>query len=141
MPGKEKGSKKMRKSRRKSRSQKGGEMTGMKHGAGALTSSPPMDPPEEPMVTPPNNMNGGSLPALNPHVLEGGRKRKGKGKSKGKGKGKGKKQCGGTAGVLSTAAVPFGLLALQRFFKGSRKTKRGVRKMGRSFKRTFRRRK
>jgi len=122
MPGKEKGSKKMRKSRRKSRSQKGGEMTGMPKG-------------EEPMVTPTPNMNGGSLPALNPHVLEGGRKRKGKGK------GKGKKQCGGTAGVLSTAAVPFGLLALQRFFKGSRKTKRGVRKMGRSFKRTFRRRK
>lgn len=124
MPGKEKGSKKMRKSRRKNRSQKGGEMSGMSHG-----NADKMVPPIE----------GGSLPALNPHVLEGGRKRKGKGKSKGKGKGK--KQCGGTAGVLSTAAVPFGLLALQRFFKGSRKTKRGVRKMGRSFKRTFRRRK
>ena len=121
MPGKEKGSKKMR----KSRSQKGGEMTGMPHGNGGA---------KEQMVPP---IEGGSLPALNPQAFAGGRKRKGKSK----GKGKGKKQCGGTAGVLSTAAVPFGLLALQRFFKGSRKTKRGVRKMGRSFKRTFRRRK
>jgi hypothetical protein len=31
-------------------------------------------------------------------------------------------------------------LALQRYFKGSRKSKRGVAKIGRSFKRTFRRR-
>ena len=67
-----------------------------------------------------------------------GSKGKGKGKS-GKGKsGKGKKSGGG---VISTAAVPFGLLALQRFFKGSKKTKKGVRKFGKSFKRTFRRRK
>ena len=105
----------------------------MKHGAGASeTMGPPMDQPTEHMIPP---IKGGSLPALNPQAFAGGRKRKSKGK------GKGKKQCGGTAGVLSTAAVPFGLLALQRFFKGSRKTKRGVRKMGRSFKRTFRRRK
>jgi hypothetical protein len=46
----------------------------------------------------------------------------------------------GGNGVIATAAVPFGLLALQRYFKGSRTSKRGVRNMGRSFKRTFRRR-
>ena len=67
------------------------------------------------------------------------RRRGSKGKGKGKGKGKSGKKYGG--GVISTAAVPFGLLALQRFFKGSKKTKKGVRKFGKSFKRTFRRRK
>jgi hypothetical protein len=125
MPVKRKGSKKMRKSRRKSRTQKGGEMSGMNHGA-------------EPMFTTTSPMEGGSLPPLSPHVLEGGRRNRGR---KSKRKSKTSSQCGGDAGVLTTAAVPFGLLALQRFFKGSRKTKSGVRKMGRSFKRTFRRRK
>jgi len=47
---------------------------------------------------------------------------------------------GGDGGVIATAAVPFGLLALQRFFKGSKTSKRGLQKMGKSFKRTFRRR-
>jgi hypothetical protein len=42
--------------------------------------------------------------------------------------------------VVATAAVPFGLLALQRFFKGSKTSKRGMRNIGTSFKRTFRRR-
>ena len=46
----------------------------------------------------------------------------------------------GGDGVLATAAVPFGLLALQRYFKGSKSSKQGVAKMGRTFKRTFRRR-
>ena len=46
----------------------------------------------------------------------------------------------GGSGVVATAAVPFGLLALQRFFKGSKTSKRGVRNLGSSFKRTFRRR-
>jgi|GEM_PF-4497865 len=45
----------------------------------------------------------------------------------------------GGNGVIATAAVPFGLLALQRFFKGSKTSKQGVAKMGRTFKRTFRR--
>ena len=45
----------------------------------------------------------------------------------------------GGDGVLATAAVPFGLLALQRYFKGSKTSKQGVAKMGRTFKRTFRR--
>ena len=47
---------------------------------------------------------------------------------------------GGCIGVISNAAVPFGLLALQRYFKGSKTSKRGLRNMGKSFKRTFRRR-
>ena len=124
MPVKRKGSKKMRKSRRKSRTQKGGEMSGMPNGV-------------EPLVVTPQT--GGSLPPLSPHVLmDGGRRNRGR---KSKRKSKTSSQCGGDAGVLTTAAVPFGLLALQRFFKGSRKTKSGVRKIGRSFKRTFRRRK
>ena len=46
----------------------------------------------------------------------------------------------GGEGIIATAAVPFGLLALQRFFKGSKTSKRDVREIGTSFKRTFRRR-
>jgi len=75
----------------------------------------------------------------------GGRKRKGskrKGSSKRRGsrRGRGRSCRKGGGGIIATAAVPFGLLALQRYFKGSKTSKRGVRKMGRSFKRTFRRR-
>ena len=47
---------------------------------------------------------------------------------------------GGDGGIIATAAVPFGLLALQRYFKGSRSTKKNVRGMGNTLKRTFRRR-
>ncbi len=46
----------------------------------------------------------------------------------------------GGEGVLATAAVPFGLLALQRYFKGSKTSKQGVARMGNSVRRTFRRR-
>lgn len=46
----------------------------------------------------------------------------------------------GGEGVIAAAAVPFGLLALQRYFKGSKSSKKGVRNIGSSFKRTFRRR-
>jgi hypothetical protein len=72
------------------------------------------------------------------HGQAGGKKRRGGGKSKRRGGSRTKK---GGEGVIATAAVPFGLLALQRYFKGSKTSKRGVRKMGRTFKRTFRRRK
>ncbi len=48
---------------------------------------------------------------------------------------KGKK---GGEGVIATAALPFGLFALQRYFKGSKTAKKGVSKVGRTFKRTFR---
>jgi len=44
----------------------------------------------------------------------------------------------GGQGVIATASVPFGLLALQRYFKGSKTSKRGVRRMGKSLKRTLR---
>ena len=69
----------------------------------------------------------------------GGRKRKGS-KRRGSRRGRGRSCKNGGNGIIATAAVPFGLLALQRYFKGSKTSKRGVRKMGRSFKRTFRRR-
>lgn len=46
----------------------------------------------------------------------------------------------GGEGIIATAALPFGLLALQRYFKGSRSTKKNVRGLGNTFKRTFRRR-
>lgn len=44
----------------------------------------------------------------------------------------------GGQGVIETAAVPFGLLALQRYFKGSKTSKKSVRRMGSSLKRTLR---
>ena len=68
-------------------------------------------------------------------VMVGGRKRSGRRSHR---RSKRSSKRGGCAGVISTAAVPFGLLALQRFFKGSRTSKRGLQKMGKSFKRTFR---
>ena len=68
------------------------------------------------------------------HGQGGGKRRSSSNKRRGTRKTK------GGNGVIATAAVPFGLLALQRYFKGSKTSKRGVRNMGRSFKRTFRRR-
>ena len=69
-----------------------------------------------------------------------GSKHRGKG-SKRRGKSSKRRSCKkGGDGIIATAAVPFGLLALQRYFKGSKSSKRGVRKIGSSFKRTFRRR-
>jgi len=65
--------------------------------------------------------------------MAGGRKRR----SRRHGKKRNSKRGGS---VIATAAVPFGLLALQRYFKGSKTSKRGVRNMGSSLKRTFRRR-
>ena len=96
---------------------------------------------------------GGDLPALSPSAYHtpggyaksqyytisgGGRRRKRRG-SKRRSKRSSSKHKGGN-GVLAAAAVPFGLLALQRYFKGSKTSKQGMEKMGRSFKRTFRRR-
>lgn len=71
----------------------------------------------------------------------GGKKRGRKGsKRHGSRRTRGRSCKKGGDGIIATAAVPFGLLALQRYFKGSKTSKRGVRKIGRSFKRTFRRR-
>ena len=75
--------------------------------------------------------------------MSGGRRRRGGRKSMRKtskmGERKHRKSMKGGFGVLETAAVPFGLLALQRFFKGSNKTKKDVRRFGKSVKNTFRR--
>jgi hypothetical protein len=104
-------------------------------------------------MMPPVVQTGGDLASLSPasyaagpggfeksqyYTISGGSRRR---KSKGKrgSKRKHRKYKGGEA-VLATAAVPFGLLALQRYFKGSKTSKRDVAKIGRSFKRTFRRR-
>ena len=76
-----------------------------------------------------------AAPAPAPASMTGGRKRSGRRRSRRR-----SNKRGGDGGVIATAAVPFGLLALQRFFKGSKTSKRGLQKMGKSFKRTFRRR-
>jgi hypothetical protein len=76
-----------------------------------------------------------------PTQAAGGRRRKSRGrKSRGRKSRRSRKSKKGGEGVLATAAVPFGILALQRYFKGSKTSKQGVKNMGRSFKRTFRRR-
>jgi len=87
-------------------------------------------------------MIGGGAETTRPHGMIGGGK-KGRRGSKRKGGSKrkyGSKRKTGGEGIIATAAVPFGLLALQRYFKGSKTSKRGVKNIGRSFKRTFRRR-
>jgi len=40
-------------------------------------------------------------------------------------------------GLLATAAVPFGLFGLQRFFRGSRSTRKGVKRFSRSISKRF----
>ncbi len=72
--------------------------------------------------------------------MAGGRRRRRGKSSKRKGSKRRYRSRRGGDGVLATAAVPLGLLALQRYFKGSRSTRRGVHNMGNTFKRTFRRR-
>ena len=130
------------------RRQRGGEFTGRAIG------KPETDPVPETVPTP--MQKGGDLPSLSPaaadmtggyaksqyYTISGGGRRKsrrgrGRGRSRGRSRGRGRSYRGGS--VLADAAVPFGLLALQRYFKGSKTSKQGVAKMGRSFKRTFRR--
>ena len=84
-------------------------------------------------------MKGGSFTGGRDHGTQGGGRKRG---SSSRRRGSRSRRSGkkGGNGVLATAAVPFGILALQRYFKGSKTSKRGVRNMGRSFKRTFRRR-
>jgi hypothetical protein len=74
-------------------------------------------------------------------AMTGGRRRRRSSKRRGSKRRAGsKRRHKGGEGIIATAAVPFGLLALQRFFKGSKTSKRDVREIGSSFKRTFRRR-
>ena len=82
---------------------------------------------EETMVGMP--AKGTDAPAAAPAMTGGRRSRR-----------SGRKAKKGGEGIIATAALPFGLLALQRYFKGSRSTKKNVRGMGYTLKRTFRRR-
>lgn len=88
-----------------------------------------------PLVPAAYNTEGAPIAPSNYYTISGGRKRRRSRKSR-----KSRKSKKGGEGVLATAAVPFGILALQRYFKGSKTSKKGVKNMGRSFKRTFRRR-
>lgn len=132
-----------RRSHRKSGGGPGGP--GLPHGTGTGTGTiQDILLPEEPINT---MQTGGDLYPLTPSVyntdggmmksqyrtISGGRRtRRRRGNSK-------RKYRGGNA-VIATAALPLGLFALQRYFKGSKTSKQGMQKMGRSFKRTFRRR-
>ena len=112
-----------RRSRTRSRKMKGGEASGQPNA------------PEGGMPPMPGAAGGAASAALEKLMgsmpQTGGRRRRGSKRRYSK---------KGGNGVIATAAVPFGLLALQRYFKGSRTSKKGVRNIGNSFKRTFRRR-
>jgi hypothetical protein len=133
---------------KRSRSQRGGEYTGRTNGIGPDDApTPPMAEPSMPpqaggdlasTASPYGPGPGGFEPSQYRTITGGSRRRRKHGKKHGS-KRKHRKHKGGNT-VLATAAVPFGLLALQRYFKGSKTSKKGVAKMGRSFKRTFRRR-
>ena len=141
---------------KRSRSQRGGEgMEGRVNGKDPLPPATPETPatpttpattPATTPTTPATTQTGGNLLALKPspygpgpfaksqyYTISGGSRRRSRKNGKKHGS-KRRKQKGGNA-VLATAAVPFGLLALQRYFKSKKTFKKG-----RSFKRTFRRR-
>ena len=80
------------------------------------------------------NVDGSPMAASQYYTISAGGGRRRRHRSR-----RSRKNKKGGDGVLATAAVPFGLLALQRYFKGSKSSKKGVAKMGRTFKRTFRR--
>lgn len=108
----------------------GGE-SGRIHGMDGNTVNP-LSPTMPPTV--PSGLTGGSRRRRNNRRALSKKGRKGKGR-----KGKSRKSMKGGVGIIETAAVPVGLFALQRFFKGSQRTKKDVRRFGKSFKRTFRR--
>jgi hypothetical protein len=83
------------------------------------------------------NTEGAPLMKSNYSTISGGKRRSRRGSRRGSRRSR--KGMKGGNGVLATAALPFGLLALQRYFSGSKTAKRGVANMGRSVKRTFRR--
>jgi len=106
------------------------------HRGGAMSTGRSMSGGKLGPLTPGSyNPEGAPLVPSNYYTISGGRRRKNSRRSK-----KIRKSRKGGEGVLATAAVPFGILALQRYFKGSKTSKQGVKNMGRSFKRTFRRR-
>jgi|LakMenEpi03Aug12_release.lakeMendotaPanAssembly.Ray.scaffolds.fasta_scaffold717567_1 hypothetical protein len=88
-----------------------------------------------PLGSSPYNTEGAPLAKSNYYTISGGSRKKRSHKRR-----RSQRNKKGGEGVLATAAVPFGLLALQRYFKGSKTSKQGVARMGNSVRRTFRRR-
>ncbi len=121
-----------RKGSKRSSKQCGGEFSGRSMSAGGAPA---------PLTPGVYNPEGAPMAKSQYYTITGGSRKSKKSKKSKKGKKSYKKSKSkrGGEGVLATAAVPFGLLALQRYFKGSKTSKQGVAKMGRSFKRTFRR--
>ncbi len=81
-------------------------------------------------------------PAADAPAQAGGRRRRGSKRrgtkrrsSKRRGSKRRSSKKGGDGGIVSTAAVPFGLLALQRYFKSGKTSKFGSKKSRRSFRR------
>jgi hypothetical protein len=111
---------------------------------GGGEQSRPMSGGNQHLNPAPYNPEGAPMAPSNYKTISGGSRKKRRGcskKQRGGSKRKGKKsKKGGDGGVVSTAIVPFGLLALQRYFKGSKTSKQGVARMGNSVRRTFRRR-
>ena len=111
--------------RKGSKKQRGGEFSGRPMSGGYLAAlSPGQFNPEgaPPVPSQYKTINGGSRKKRSHKRRRSHRTKK------------------GGDGVLATAAVPFGLLALQRYFKGSKTSKQGVARIGKSVRRTFRRR-
>ena len=120
-----------RKGSKSRRRQRGGEFNGGRTPGSAMTGggSPPAWKFGEY-----NDENAPIEPSQYYTISAGGGRRRRNRRSR-----RSRKNKKGGDGIIATAAVPFGLLALQRYFKGSKTSKQGVAKMGRSFKRTFRR--
>jgi hypothetical protein len=78
-----------------------------------------------PLVPGTYSTHGQPYAKSNYYTISGGKRRRSQRR-------KGKK---GGEGVIATAALPFGLLALQRYYKGSKTAKKGVNKVGRTFRR------
>ena len=111
---------------RGSKKQRGGDgFTGRSMSGGGSLGSSPYNPERSP-----------ETPSQYKTISGGSRRRRGRSHRRRRSH-RNKK---GGEGVLATAAVPFGLLALQRYFKGSKTSKQGVARMGNSVRRTFRRR-
>ena len=116
--------------------QHGGAPTGNENGSGQATGTAGFEN-KNPMTALTEMMAkmGGSPPQAGGKRGRRGRKTSRRGR---KGSRRGRSSKKGGQGVVETAAVPFGLLALQRYFKGSKTSKQGVKNIGNSFKRTLR---
>ena len=120
---------------------KKGSKRSSRHRGGGLSSGRSMSGGGSPLPWTPGayNLEGAPLEPSQYYTISGGGRRRRRGGRKSRRSHKKSKSKRGGEGVLAAAAVPFGLLALQRYFKGSKTSKQGVAKMGSSFKRTFRR--